>query len=293
MASTSEVGHQKNLANLQKLLDLVTQIGVTYTPVNPQLTVAGITTLQTQCTNDFNNYTVKYTTWKSATNNREIAFEPIDKLCTNILDSVKTLNIPKQTMDDVASIVHKIHGSSAKLKKASSSSTGTTPTGGTTPNTGGGTTTSTTETPSSDKTIGTPIPLPNPIVIPPADGISTSQQSYDSILGNFEKLVQQLQAMPAYLPNEVNIKLVTLQTLNTNLQTVNLAAVNSINALALARNQRNLTFYSNNTGMVDITKKVKSYIRQIEGSTSAIYHQATSIKFIKYNLVSKKKKKAK
>jgi hypothetical protein len=293
MASTSEVGHQKNLANLQKLIDLVTQIGVTYTPVNPQLTVGGLTTLQTQCTNDFNTFTAKYTTWKSATNNREIAFEPIDKLCTSILDSVKTLNIPKQTIDDVSSIVHKIHGSSAKLKKASSSTTTTTTTGGTTPHTGGGTTTSTTQTPASDKTIGTPVPLPNPIVIPPADGVSTSQQSYDSILGNFEKLVQQLQAMPAYVPNEVNIKLVTLQTLNTNLQSVNLAAVNSINALALARNQRNLTFYSNSTGMVDITKKVKSYIRQIEGSTSAIYHQATAIKFIKYNLVSKKKKKKK
>jgi len=293
MASTSEVGHQKNLANLQKLIDLVTQIGTTYTPVNPQLTVSGLTTLQTQCTNDFNNYTTKYTTWKSATNNREIAFEPIDKLCTNILDSVKTLSIPKQTIDDVSSIVHKIHGTTAKLKKANSSTTGTTPPGGTTPNTGDGSTNSTTQTSSSDKTIGTPVPLPNPIVIPPADGVSTSQQSYDSILGNFEKLIQQLQAMPAYVPNEVNIKLVTLQTLNTNLQSVNLAAVNSINALALARNQRNLTFYSNSTGMVDITKKVKSYIRQIEGSTSAIYHQATAIKFIKYNLVSKKKKKTK
>jgi hypothetical protein len=290
MASVSEVGHAKNLANLQKLIDLVTQIGATYNPNNPQLTVANLIVLQTLCTTDYNSWLTKYTTWKSATNNREIAFKPVSKLCTQILDNVKALTIPQQTIDDVTAIVHKIQGYSNKLNKTASPTTptGTTPTGGGTPNPTGG---NSTQAPSSDRPIGTPVPLPNPIVIPPPDGVSTSQQSYDSLIANFEKLLQQLQAMPSYTPNEINIKLATLQTLGTSLQTLNIAAINAINGVALARNQRNLTFYSNSTGMVDITKKVKSYIKQIEGSTSAIYHQATAIKFIKYNLVNKKKKK--
>jgi hypothetical protein len=295
MASVSEVGHAKNLANLQKLIDLVQQIGATYNPNNPQLTAANLIVLQTLCTGDYNNWLTKYTTWKSATNNREIAFHPINKLCTQILDNVKTLNIPQQTIDDVAAIVHKIHGNSSQLNKESNTTTPTTstPTGGTPTPTGGGSTptTSVTQAPASDKTIGTPTPLPNPIVIPPADGVSTSQQSYDSLLANFEKLIQQIQAMPSYTPNEVNIKLATLQTLNTNLQSLNLAAINATNAIGLARNQRNLSFYAIGTGMIDITKKVKSYIRQIEGSTSPVYHQATALKFVSY--ISRRKKKNK
>jgi hypothetical protein len=288
MASISEVGHAKNLANLQKLIDLAQQIGATYNPNNPQVIVANLIVLQVLCTSDYNNWLTKYTTWKSATNNREVAFKPVNKLCTQILDHVKTLNLPQQTIDDVAFIVHKIHGNSSKLNKVSGTTTTTTGT------TTGGTntpTTSVTQAPPSEKIIGSPIPIPNPIILQPADGVSTSQQSYDSLLANFAKLIQQLQAMPTYTPNETNIKLAALQTLNTNLQSLNLAAINATNAIALARNQRNLSFYAIGTGMVDITKKVKSYIRQIEGSNGSIYHQATALKFVSY--ISRKRKKNK
>lgn len=256
----SEVGHAKNLANIDKLIDLITQFGPTYNPTNPQLQLGGLNTLQTQCTADYNNWIAAVTIWKDETNVREIAFEPIDKRCTSISDNVKALGVPQQTIDDVASIVSKIHGSSNKLKEVI-------PNEMINPN-------------------PNPPPIPNPN---PPTTISTSQQSYDSIIANFDKLIQRVQTVPGYATNEVNIQIANLQTLLTSLKTVNLNAITATNALNLARNQRNLTFYANNTGLIDITKKVKSYIRQIYGSTSSQYHQATAIKFKKF--VSKKKKK--
>ena len=262
MASQSEVGHPKNLANIDKLIDLVTQFGAIYNPTNPQLTIAGLNTLKTQCTTDFNNHTANYTTWKSATNAREILFKPLDKLFTSIADNVKTLGVPQQTIDDVISIVAKLHGYSGKLTKAD-----------------------------AGKMVD-PNQNPTPIEDPNTPTtISTSQQSFDSIIANLDKLIQLLQTIASYAPNETNIQIANLQALLASLKTANLTAITATNAANLARNQRNLTFYANNTGMYDITKKVKLYIRQIFGSTSAQYHQATAIKFVK--IVPKKKAKKK
>lgn len=263
MASTTETGHAKNLANLDKLIDLTNQLGATYNPTNPQLTVSGLTTLKTQSQTDYNNWTAKYTTYKTDTNAREIAFEPIDKTCTSILNNIKTLDVPQQTIDDVSALVSKIHGERRKTTKSDAGKSTKADAG---------------------KTID-PSTLP-PIVEDPTlpTTISVSQLSYDSISANFDKLIQQTQVIASYAPNEANIQVSNLQTLFTTLKTVNLNAITATNAVNLARNQRNLTFYGKSTGLFDIAKKVKFYIKQVYGATSPEYHQATAIKFSRLKL---------
>ncbi len=263
MASQSEVGHAKNLANIDKVIDLVTQFGVTYNPTNPQITLSGLTTLKTNCTTDYNNFITKFTTYKNDTNARQLAFKPIDKLVTAILDNVKTLNVPQQTIDDLSAIVKKIHGDSSNVQA----------------------------TPVLNKAVNPnndPTPVEDPNV--PAQ-ISTSQQSYDSNYANFDKMIQLIITVPGYAPNEVNIQTATLTALATTLNTANLTAITATNAYNLARNQRNLTFYAPQTGLTDIMKKVKLYTRQIYGSQSSQYHQMTAIKFVKFTTKKKPKKK--
>ena len=248
----AESTHFKNLANIDKLIDFVTQLGTPYYPTNPQLTVAGLTTLKTQLTTDYNNWTGKFITYKADTNTREITFKPIDKLCTAILDNVKTLNVAQQTIDDVSALVTKIHGNSRKTTKSD-----------------------------AGKTID-PSTLP-PITEEPTvpTTISTSQQSFDSLIANFDKLVQQTQVIASYTPNETNIQVPNLQTLFT---TVNLNAITATNAVNLSRNQRNMSFYAKSTGLCDIAKKVKLYVRQVYGTTSPEYHQIVAIKFTRIKL---------
>jgi hypothetical protein len=245
----AESTHFKNLANTDKLIDFVSQLGTSYNPTNPQLTVAGLTSLKTQLTTDYNNWTAKFTTYKADTNTREITFKPIDKLCTAILDNVKTLNVAQQTINDVSALVTKIHGNSSKTKKPSSSRL------------------------SSPTNPNDPAPSDTPTTI------STSQQSYDSLIANFDKLVQQAQSISSYTPNETNIQVANLQTLFTTLNTVNLNAITATNAVNLARNQRNMSFYGSGIGLCDIAKKVKIYVRQVYGTSSPEYHQIAAIKF--------------
>ena len=73
---------------------------------------------------------------------------------------------------------------------------------------------------------------------------------------NFDLLIQRLQTITNYAPNETELKIVTLQAQYTNLNLVNTDAGSATNALSIARNQRNLTFYAPQTGLYDITLKI-------------------------------------
>lgn len=268
MTSQSEVGHAKNLANIKLLKDCIVQIGATYNPINLQLTVSSITTLVTSCQTAYSNWISKLTIYKDESNKREIAFEPLNKLVTAVNQSVQQLNEPQQTFDDIQAIVKKIHGDSSKIKKSN-----------------------------ANKIINpNPIPVDPNNPIPPVDTditiidqISTSQQSYDSLITNFDKLIKRLQTITTYIPNETELQITTLQTLFTNLNTLNASAGGADFALSLARNQRNLIFYAPQTGMYDITKKIKKYIRSNKAISPAIYSEITKLRFVK--IVQKKKKK--
>lgn len=261
MASNSEVGHAKNLANLKLLKDLIAQVGAPYAPSNALLTVASVTTLIATCQADYNNWTAKLILFKDESDKREIAFEPIGKLVTEINSSVQQLNEPQQTFNDIQALVSKIHGADNRIKKSIASK-------------------------QVDPSI--PIDPSNPTPLP-IDPISTAQLSYDSLLKNFDLLIQRLQTITAYAPNEVDIQIATLTALFTTLTTLNLNAGSATNTLNLARNQRNLSFYAPATGLYDITIKIKKYLKSNKITKGAIYKTATQLKFVK--IVQKKKKK--
>lgn len=260
MASQSETGHYKNLANIKLFKDFLVQLGLIYNPSNNLLKIPAITTLITQCQTDYDLWVNKLTTYKNKTDLREIAFEPIAKLVTAINASVQQLNEPQQTFNDIQAIVSKIHGADNRIKTSAAS-----------------------------KLIdpNTTSPTPDPTTLP-VDPISTRQLSFDSIVKNFDLLIKRLQTITTYAPNETELKIVTLQAQYTNLNLVNTDAGSATNALFIARNQRNLTFYSPQTGLYDITIKIKKYLKSNK-STLAAYSQATKFKFVK--IVQRKKKK--
>ncbi|MBS1651346.1 MAG: hypothetical protein JSU07_04970 [Bacteroidetes bacterium] len=261
MASQSEKGHAKNLANIKLLKEICVQVSSAYSPMNSQLTIASLTTLISQSQTDFMSWKSAVAVFKDLSDKREIAFEPIDKLVTRVNASVQQLNEPQQTFNDIQAIVSKIHGSTAKIKasieakKASSNDT-------------------------------TPVEDPN---AEPIDPISTSQQSYDSIQSNFDSLIKRLQQIPAYAPNEVDLQIASLITTYGILNSTNTAAGSAEIALSKARNQRNLTFYAPQTGLYDISIKIKKYLKSNSATQNSAYKDATKLSFVKY--VQKKKKK--
>lgn len=263
MASQSEKGHAKNLANIKLLKDICFQVDIAYAPMNNLLTIPSLTLLISQSQTDFTSWKSAVAVYKDLSDKREVAFEPIDQLVTKVNASVQQLNLPQQTFNDVQAIVSKIHGASAKIKADIAAK-------------------------QIDPENPTPIEEP---VEEPVDPISTSQQSYDSVQSNFETLIIRLQQIPAYLPNEVELQIPSLIITYGTLDTTNTAAGAATNALSKARNQRNLTFYAPQTGLYDISLKVKKYLKSNEATKNSAYKDATKLSFVKYVLKKKSKKK--
>ena len=254
MSNYFETGHAKNVANLLKLNQLIATFGTTYNPSNNAIKATGLATLYTTANAKLTAVNSSFTSWKNATNSRELAFDPLAKLSTQILGALQSLGLPQQTIDDFESQVKKFRSSGSKLTKADSGIVDTTP----------------------EAKLTT-----DPVETIETKTISTSQQSFDNKLQHLEKMVLILVSVPSYNPNEVSFKVASLQTQLTNLTTLNNAANTSYANLKAARIDRNAVFYTKGTGMLDLVKLAKAYIKSIFGASSAQYHAASSLKFVR------------
>ena len=111
--------------------------------------------------------------------------------------------------------------------------------------------------------------------------VSTSQQSYDSVIDNYERYIQYIAATPEYAPNEEDIKLPVLKALAVDLRAKNTACNNAKVAIDNARMARNRALYTPLTGLVDVALDAKTYIKSLFGSTSPEYKQVAKIDFTK------------
>lgn len=254
MSNYFETGHAKNVANLLKLNQLIATFGTTYNPSNNAIKTTGLATLYTNANAKLTAVNSSFTSWKNATNSRELAFGPLAKLSTQILGALQSLGLPQQTIDDFESQVKKFRSSGSKLTKADSGIVDTTP----------------------------EAKLPSePVETIETKTISTSQQSFDNKLQHLEKMIMILQSVPSYNPNEVPYKVATLQAQLTSLIALNNAANTSYANVKAARIDRNTFFYAKTTGLLDIVKNAKAYIKSVYGASSPQYHAANDIKFVR------------
>ena len=251
MSGYYETGHSKNVANLLRLNQLIATFGTTYNPSNVAIKTTALATLYTNANTKLSDVNTNYTNWKNATNARELAFDPLTKLTTQILGALQSLGLPQQTIDDFESQVKKFRSSGSKLTKADAGIV---------------------VTPPAEKVAA-------PETTDEATTISTSQRSFDNQLQHFQKIILILQSVTTYNPNENAFKVTTLQTQLTNLITLNNAANTSYATLKNARIQRNTFFYAKDTGLLDIVKQTKAYIKSLYGASSQQYQAANAIKF--------------
>ena len=254
MDNFSEVGHAKNVANFEDLISFCSGYGATYNPTLNAIKIANMNTLKTNSNNALTAVISTFNAYKHATNNREIVFEPIKRLTSKIMAALKACGVAEQTVDDANTINYKIQGKShAKLTKADSGKIAGTGDGGTTEQTGE----------ESPKTI------------------SSSQQSYDSLIEHTTKLVDLLVSTPAYNPNENELKITSLNTLLGNMRTSNTAVINTYTAWSNARIARNDLLYKKVTGLVYVAQDCKNYVKSVYGASSGQYKQVSKLVFKK------------
>lgn len=113
MSSTSEVGHAKNVANLQKITQQVTTYSL-YNPPVENITVANLQALYTTATAKLTEVEDKRNANKNAIIIRQTAFENLKSTCTKIVNLLEILGLPEGTLDQAKSLKRSIQGGSKK-----------------------------------------------------------------------------------------------------------------------------------------------------------------------------------
>ncbi|MGE0635862.1 MAG: hypothetical protein AB7G44_01625 [Bacteroidia bacterium] len=252
MASTSETGHAKNVANLNVIISRCTGYGGRYNPSNPSLTLPNLQNLYNNSFNAIEAISPLKQPFITAVNERQVKYAAMEKLTTKIVNALDaSAGVSDEIVNDAKTIVRKIRGARKGTKKKLV----TVPT----PPTGPG-----------------PIP-PTPIEDPVT--ISVSQQSYDQQYQHFSQLLALVAAQPTYTPNEVELQTATLTIFKNDLNTANQNVVSATTPYLQALATRDSFLYTPETGLVDTAYEVKKYVKSVPSITSAEFKQISGLKF--------------
>ncbi len=239
MASTSETGHAKNVANLETMISYCTGYGTTYKPSNPEIALAALTTLYNDSKAALKLVKTTETSFNDVEGQRKLIFKSLKPLSTKIFASLQSSGVPSTVLNDAQTINRKIQGQRAN---------------------------NTTPITTADAQI-------------PKDKISISQQSYDMQIDHFEKLIELTLTQPKYSPNETPIKTTTLSNYKTQLQNINTAVKNAYTPYFNAMIVRNKKLYDIQIGLTSKAKLVKAYVKSIYGASSPEYKGINSLSF--------------
>ena len=113
MASTSEVGHAKNVANFQDLIAFVEGYGTNYNPSKNSLKLPQLTTLFTDSGTALQHVVTKNTEYNNAVNSRAAAFDDLRPLSTRLVNAFETTDASKENIDDAKGFNRKLQGKRA------------------------------------------------------------------------------------------------------------------------------------------------------------------------------------
>lgn len=248
MSNYSEVGHTKNVANFENLISRCTGFGVTYNPSQNAIKIANLNNLKTAALAALANVTAKHTAYMNAVDSREVIFAPLQKFATRIMSALRSSGASDGIVKDAESINRKIQGKRAKPVK---------------------------EAPVSDAVNPNDLPSVMPV------HISVSQLSYDSMIDHYSRLLDLLSSVSTYNPNENELKITGITALIAAMKSSNTAVINTTTSFNNARIDRNDLLYKKDTGLLDIAKDCKNYVKSVYGSTHPKYKEVSAIKFTK------------
>jgi hypothetical protein len=234
--SSSETGHKKNVANFNKLSQILQEMGKLYNPTNEKIQLAILDPVKNELAATIKQLDQKKSIYTNAVAQRENTIAPLSKKTTQILNSFKSLAVSKTNKENLTSMVKKIRGDKKALKINPDNAE--------------------------------------------AKTISTTQQSYDSRIANFDALIEFVNSHEVYNPNEDELKIENLQSYNKNLNDLNDLVNTSGNTILTIRNQRNNILYKGDNNIIQITKDIKSYLKSLGDAGLPYYKAAVKLKFM-------------
>ena len=110
MASTSETGHNKNVANFSTAFQILQEMGTTYNPSNTNLLLTNLAPIKASLAATIQTFNTKKPIYTNAVASRELAIAPLPKLTTRTLNYAKSINISATDKENLTSQVKKIRG---------------------------------------------------------------------------------------------------------------------------------------------------------------------------------------
>ncbi|MGB4776683.1 MAG: hypothetical protein WBP45_16005 [Daejeonella sp.] len=239
MGSTSETGHNKNVANFKDLTISVQALGAIYKPSKTNLQLPNLQALLSPAETAIKTISEVTPHYQLAVDAQELLFWEFRTLPARVMNIFRSSVENPEEVQSAQNLVKLIRGDGKYKKK-------------------------------SDKAL-TEETTPK--------GKSTSRRSYDSIMENFQKFIDILIAHPLYDPNEEEFKTATLTALLDDMKAKNEAVSVLETPINDARKERDLLLYTPGTGMVAVGKAVKIYVRGILKPEDPHYKAIMAIEF--------------
>lgn len=109
--------------------------------------------------------------------------------------------------------------------------------------------------------------------------VSSSQQSIDQLIDNFEEAVQILELVAEYTPNETELTIPALKVYVDEMKTANINVAIKTNEYSDALDLRDKIFYEHKFGIVDTVDEAKNYIISVYTFQSPEFRRVKAIHF--------------
>lgn len=241
MASISESGHKKNVANLENLIAFCNNHVETYKPANSAISIDALNQKLTEALNSLEVVNQKLALHNNALEARQSAFKPLTSIVNKVVYASKASSLPSLIIADIETISRKIKG----VRK----------------------TPKVTQNPEEQTEA--------------RNYISVSQLGFDDRIENFSKLIELVKVQESYKPNESELTIDGLTSLLDKMKSTNSDAINALNPLSNARIDRNKILYDDSTGLVYLGTTSKTYVKSVFGPSSPEYKLISKLRFTK------------
>jgi len=118
MATISETGHAKNIANFETLITRCAGYSAAYNPSNPLLNIVALQLLHTESKAELNQVSIAKAPYDQVEGQRKTIFKPYSQLATQIMASLQSSGAPETVISDGKTIYRKMQGRRAPGTKA-------------------------------------------------------------------------------------------------------------------------------------------------------------------------------
>lgn len=241
MTTISESSYAMSVAKFESLLIAIRSFGASYKPVKESIQVSAMEALLAQAKEAIVEYTAAKSIYSTSVDAQKEAFMSIGQLITRVRNALRASDSTVGTDETAQSIFRKLYGQRASAKFTKEEKT-------------------------TMEAEGKAV-----------NQISVSQMSYSNRISNLQDLVSLLSIIPAYKPNEEDLKVAALSNLATQLQAKNTDVASAFIQLNIARNKRKSIIRDSEKSLSKTASDAKLYTKSAFGATSPEYKRISKI----------------